>query len=1278
MNKIFTVLLFALSLSLYAQGEANIWYFGELAGLDFNNGAPVPLTNGVLNTTEGCATISNSSGQLLFYTDGTSVYNKNHVLMVNGGGLKGDFSSSQSAIIVKKPKSSTIYYIFTATRSGYSDGIQYSEVDLGLNGGLGAVTINKNILLHTPAAEKLTAALNNTGEGIWVMCHGFEDNNFYAFSVDESGVNINPVISATGVTLGAASGRDAIGCMKVSPLADKLICANSYSLTELFDFNNVTGVVSNPRLITNKPNSYGVEFSPSGKIAYLTTGSDITSKFEVNQYDLTAVNVSSSEINLLTTFDVGSRSNSLQIAPDGKIYIATYYTPYLSAIAKPDVLGLGCTFELNAVSLNGRKSLAGLPQFTPSYLLATIKTNDNCLGSMTSFTLSSNQEIITAIWDFGDGNLSTAINPTHIYSSAGNYIVSVKATSRTGSITVTDKIIIYELPVASKPQDMAICDNNNDGFADFDLTSQNAIILNGQDPASYAVDYYANITDYNNNSAITSAIAYTNTSAYLSQTIIAAVSNKINPSCKTSTTFTIAVYERPMPEIYTSIAEYALCDDTSFGTDTDGRVLFDLTQKASVILKGQSGNQFLLTYFKDAALTQNIASPFSYVNTNDTEIIYVKMSNKDNPICFASTSFNIRVHTLPVINQNVELKQCDDDINGFSIFNLEEVIPKITTNAANEIITFFTTQFDAQSNTNPINNPTSYTNQKINTDTVYARINNSNNCFSIATVNLIISTTQIPNDFIRNFTACDDAVLGTNSDGISSFDFSSINNEIKTIFPSGQQIVITYYRNINDALQEKNSISNISNYRNIGYPNSQKIYVRVDSEINNDCLGLAAPIQLNVEPIPVLQPISEIQCDDDHDGFYAFDTTTIQSRLLNGSNNFTLTYFDQNNNSLPSPLPNPFFTESQIIKVVSSNKTINACEYETTLEFVVSDLPVVYPIPSNLLVVCDDEIDPTKQDGVYAFDTSSFQSTLLGGQAGMEIKYFDSKNNMLPSPLPNPFISPTQNIRVEVINSNNISCKAILTLSLVVHALPALILKSEEAICDNIGNFTKTINAGLVDESLKDNYSYEWFYNGNIITGESQYNLIISDSGTYTVKVTTDKGCFRTRTISVFSSNIAKIENIKIEDLTNSNSIQVFVTGIGNYVYALDNENNYFQPENLFTNVSAGIHTVFIKDLNGCGTVLQDVTLIGIPNFFTPNQDGYNDYWNIKGASTTFNTEAKINIFDRYGKLIKNLNPLDQGWDGTFNGKSLPSDDYWYTVELEDGRIVKGHFTLKR
>jgi gliding motility-associated-like protein len=161
---------------------------------------------------------------------------------------------------------------------------------------------------------------------------------------------------------------------------------------------------------------------------------------------------------------------------------------------------------------------------------------------------------------------------------------------------------------------------------------------------------------------------------------------------------------------------------------------------------------------------------------------------------------------------------------------------------------------------------------------------------------------------------------------------------------------------------------------------------------------------------------------------------------------------------------------------------------------------------------------------------------------------------------------------------------------------------------------------------------------------------------------------------------VANIDSILIADMTDINTVTVNVSGLGDYEFSLDEPSGYFQDSNFFNDVPAGIHTVYINDKNGCRPIVsRTIAVVGVPKFFTPNGDGYNDYWSVKGVNDSFNTNSIIYIFDRYGKLLKQWVPSSSdGWDGTFNGINLPSDDYWYTIKLEDGREAKGHFSLKR
>jgi gliding motility-associated-like protein len=1265
---LFTLLLY--STLTFSQQEASVWYFGENAGIKFHaDGSVTPLVDGQLKTFEGCAALSDSNGNLMFYTDGVTVYNKNHQVMLNGTGLKGHTSSTQSATILQKPGSSNLFYLFTTAAVARTDGLMYSEIDINLDGGLGGITANKNIQLYSPTCEKLSVVKHANNTDHWVITHGWNTNTFYSHLVTASGISNFPVLTNSGLIVNNSSEYNSQGYIKISPDGKKLVlCHQMMYAVELFDFDSTTGTVSNPIIISNAGQPYGAEFSPNSELLYIS----LQLGRQVYQYDMNATDIRSSEKLIGTT---PTFLGALQLGPNNKIYIANYESNNLGVINDPNVLGVGCDLQPSAVDLAGRQSNVGLPAFNQSFFNPSITVKNLCLGSTTEFKLNPNPVITAATWDFGDGNTSNAISSTHVYATPGNYTVKVLATSSSGTGTKTRDITISPIPSATQPQDILVCDDINDGLHPFDLTAQNTTILNGQDPNVCTIKYFANTVDYANKVAIPSPNNYINKVPYQQEAIIAEVSNKVNGECKNITTFNINVFDTP--KLSATIPNLTSCDNTSIGTDTDSKVIFDLTQKATEILNGQSATQFLISYYKDSGLTQPISTPTTYQNTNPTETIYIKVTNRDNPNCMATTSFKIEVSTLPVVNNAVDLKQCDDNIDGFSNFNLEEVINKITANAETETIAFFETDLDAQNNINPIPNPTNYTNQTVNFDKVFVRITNNKGCYRVAQLNLIISTTQIPLTFKRDFIQCDDAVSGTNTDGIASFDFSDVTNQIQSIFPVGQQLNIRYYKNIADALAEKNPIPDISNYRNIGYPKTQNIYIRVDSRLSNDCLGLGSHITLTVESIPIVQSMKQNHCDDDQDGLYAFDTSAIQTNLLNGLTNVTVSYLDQNNNPLPSPLPNPFLTGSQTLKVIVTNTTPMTCSFDTTLQFIVDDLPEAFSIATPLTTACDDETDPTLQDGKYAFDTSTFQTAILGGQTGMMVNYFDNNNNALSSPLPNPFVTATQNIKVEVVNSVNSSCTATTIIPFVVKPIPNTLLTGDELVCSDLPTFTKIINAGLLDEAQKANFTYSWTLDGNPISTETNYDWTVNKKGIYKVRTSNSQGCSVTRTITVNASDKALVQ-INSVDLSSENSIAILATGAGDYVFSLDNENGDYQTNNIFTNVTAGIHTVFVKDLNGCGIVPQEVTILGIPNYFTPNQDGYNDTWNLKGINALLNAKTTIQIFDRYGKLIKEINPMGDGWDGTCFGKQMPATDYWYFIQLQDGRIFKGHFALKR
>ncbi len=694
------------------------------------------------------------------------------------------------------------------------------------------------------------------------------------------------------------------------------------------------------------------------------------------------------------------------------------------------------------------------------------------------------------------------------------------------------------------------------------------------------------------------------------------------------------------------------------------------------------------TYSGTATKTLLISSVTKSMNGYQYRVILNKIGNSCGLI---SDKTNLTVYDLPTIN-NVTIVQCDNDLDAITTFNLTVKNNEISSNASAETFTYYTTL--AAANTanaaQQITNPLAYTNATPGVTRVWTRVTNNNNCFRTAEITLQVLATQIPSTFNNVYTACDDLrdlngldnANNNKRDGISTFDFSATETAIKTLLPAGNYTV-SFYRNQADALAETNKISDITNYRNIGYAGTQDIWGRVDSDVTNACFGLGPFVKLVVEQIPFANPVTIArQCDDNQDGIFTFETSTLHATVLNGQTNVNVTYFDENNNALSSPFPATFTTTTQNIKAVVTNNSTLACSEEVTIAFIVDDLPEAFSIPTNLTTVCDDEVDPLLQDGKYSFDTTTFQNSILGGQTGMKVNYFDKDGKPLTSPLPNPFVTLTQNITVEVENTINPTCKAILTIPFIVNPLPPIQLNTNggdnELVCSNLPTFFVQLNAGLPNGTNPADYSYTWYKDSNIITNETGPTLDVNAEGDYSVEVATLLGCERTRTIKVTASDIATIASVDIVDLAENNTVTVDANGKGDYEYSLDLPNGPFQDSNLFDNVPSGIHEVYINDKNGCGTVSKTIAVTGAPKFFTPNGDRINDFWNIKGINNTFNKNAVIYIFNRFGKLIKQITASSQGWDGTFTGQPMPADDYWFTVKLDDGREMKGHFSLKR
>jgi gliding motility-associated-like protein len=453
-----TIFLIILCIHFYvaqAQLESNIWYFGHNAGITFSNSPPTALTNGALDTREGCATICDNTGNLLFYTDGITVYNKLHQIMDNGNGLNGDPSSTQSAIIVPKPASNNIYYIFTVDAFGSNEGLQYSEVDINLNAGLGKV-ISKNIILLQPTSEKVTVAKHSNNSSYWVITHGVGSNNFYSFLITATGINTTAIISSVGLT--QQNDYSVVGYLKISSNNHKLASArwSMPGIIEIFDFNNTNGQVSNNQLIASNEEFYGVEFSPNNNLLYVS----LFNPSKIYQFDLSASNIANSKSTIYNNSIYFG--GALQIGLDNKIYFCQENNPFLSVINNPD--NINCNFYSNTISLNGKLSNIGLPNIIPSLIIinncipvATFNSSkiNICQGEQIIFTNTSSVPTTTQKWLINNQQFDTCYNSSYIFNNAGQFDISLIVFNDTCSDT--SNLIINVNPVAYKILNPKIC-----------------------------------------------------------------------------------------------------------------------------------------------------------------------------------------------------------------------------------------------------------------------------------------------------------------------------------------------------------------------------------------------------------------------------------------------------------------------------------------------------------------------------------------------------------------------------------------------------------------------------------------------------------------------------------------------------------------------------------------------------------------------------------------------------------------------------------------------------
>jgi gliding motility-associated-like protein len=775
---------------LWTGKQAYNWYFGVHAGLNFNTSPPTVLTDGQTQNMrdasgnqgiiEGTGTISDVDGNLLFYTDGQTVWNKNHEIMENGSGL-GDrwayqLTTAQNGLIVPAPGNPNLFYVFTQSNPE-GDGLWYSEVDMSLDGGLGGVTANKNIVLTAQNSERLTAVYHQDKHRVWVITHtGTEfnpDNTLLAFLVSNTGVSTVPVTSNVGIIEQATGAAQ----MKASPDGSKLAVVGDYTYlyglptpVQVYDFDTLTGVVSNPIDLSASVLyiSVGVEFSPNSRYLYVQDDGFGVFPSNIKQFDLEAGDeaaILASSVSLLPDDNMFFSGGIMQAGPDGKIYLSgdlDLAPNIMSVIHYPNNKGLTAGLESGAIDLETGLAPTSIPVFIQSYFESGIlQEGGQCARDVVSFSTIRIPGITAIRWNFGDtasgaANTATALAPTHAFSAAGTYTVTATITSNGAEQTATTQVIITA-PDAVAPQVPAVCADVN-GSAVFNLSQHSAGILNGQDATVFSLDYFANEADIASNTPIATPAAFTTSG----QAIYARVTNTIT-GCTTTISFNLIVNPLPTATVPNAIE---VC------TNTSPSAAFNLTGQDAAVLTAQDPNIFSVTYYAslaDARADNAIANPTAFTSTGQR--VYAMVTNTATGCTSAIIEFDVVVKQPVIVTNVIATKGCVP-------FNLTALAPP---QSVGFTLSYYTAKQDAITATNAIVQFEAYRFEG-EQQTVYIRAEDPQGCASIYTLQLQVGNCEIPRG------------ISPNNDGKNdSFDLSGFDVKQLSIYNRyGQQV---YSRN---------------------------------------------------------------------------------------------------------------------------------------------------------------------------------------------------------------------------------------------------------------------------------------------------------------------------------------------------------------------------------------------------------------------------------------------------------------------------------------------------